>query len=62
MDKIDSNTQAKLGRAIQETLAVEDLMDDIIEHISLMLSPSQVFEEEVLKEWAENNGYKLADD
>lgn len=55
--------QAKRGLAndIESLLAVETIIDDIIQLVQENCKPEDVFSVKTLKTWAENNGYKEED-
>lgn len=52
-------TQAKaaLVKHIEGTVNFDEIMDDIIAGVAENLSPEDVFSDEQLQNWAENNGY-----
>ena len=52
-------TQAKAAivKGIEESINVREILDDIIMHIANNLAPEDVFGNDALETWAENNDY-----
>lgn len=53
--------RAQAAREISDALAVGDVMDEILDAISNNLKPEDVFNEDALADWAENNGFTKED-
>lgn len=54
-------TKNKL-KALQNTLLSDDMLESVLDWVRDNYTPDEVFDEDVLMEWAEENGYVLEED
>ena len=58
---MDFKTKQTVGKAIQEALCVQDIMDEVINAITENCKPEDVFDESALQDWADRKGYVLGE-